>query len=63
MRKDRGVSEMEYRPCSRLTAGPLSAAAQRVMAALRAQYAGRIDRRPQSESGLERNNSVYAYSV
>lgn len=55
MRKDRGAGEMEYRPCSTLTAGPLSAAAKRVMVALRAQYAGRIDRRLHSESGLETN--------
>lgn len=55
MREDRGAGEMEYRPCSALTAGPLSAAAQRVMVALRAQYAGRIDRRLHSESGLETN--------
>lgn len=39
---------MEYQTCS-----PLTAAAQMVMAALRAQYADRIDRRPYSESGLD----------
>ncbi|KAF7706589.1 hypothetical protein HF521_019843 [Silurus meridionalis] len=39
---------MECRPCSTLTAGCLSAAAQRVMTALRAQYAGRISRRAQT---------------
>ncbi|XP_072544151.1 DNA polymerase nu [Salminus brasiliensis] len=35
---------MDSYPCSTLTAGPLSVAAQTVMAALRAQYAGRIPR-------------------
>lgn len=54
---------MECRPCSRLTAGPLSAAAQRVMAALRAQYAGRIDRAPQSESGLETNKYLCFFCI
>lgn len=44
---------MEYHTCSPLTAGPLSSAGQKVMAALRAQYAGRIDRRPYSESGIK----------
>ncbi|KAK3567699.1 hypothetical protein QTP86_021632 [Hemibagrus guttatus] len=50
LNKDRGVGEMDYQTCSQLTAGPLSAAAQMVMAALRAQYAGRIDRTPYSDS-------------
>ncbi|XP_046707055.1 DNA polymerase nu isoform X4 [Silurus meridionalis] len=48
MSKNREVGEMECRPCSTLTAGCLSAAAQRVMTALRAQYAGRISRRAQT---------------
>ncbi|KAM9500848.1 DNA polymerase nu [Clarias gariepinus] len=61
--KDRRVGELVYYPCSTLTAGPLSAAAQRVMAALRAQYAARIDRKPHSESGLERNYSVWLFSI
>ncbi|XP_037399622.1 DNA polymerase nu [Pygocentrus nattereri] len=43
---------MESPSCSTLTAGPLSLAAQTVMAALRAQYAGRIHRTRHSEPHL-----------
>uniref|UniRef100_A0A8B9JB99 DNA-directed DNA polymerase n=1 Tax=Astyanax mexicanus TaxID=7994 RepID=A0A8B9JB99_ASTMX len=42
---------MDSYPCSTLTAGPLSVAAQTVMAALRAQYAGRIHKSRHSELG------------
>uniref|UniRef100_W5KC02 DNA-directed DNA polymerase n=1 Tax=Astyanax mexicanus TaxID=7994 RepID=W5KC02_ASTMX len=41
---------MDSYPCSTLTAGPLSVAAQTVMAALRAQYAGRIHKSRHSDN-------------
>ncbi|TSN12228.1 HAUS augmin-like complex subunit 3 [Bagarius yarrelli] len=51
VRKDRRLEEMEYQTCSIFTTGPLSAAAQMILAALRAQYAGRLDMRPHNSSG------------
>ncbi|XP_060731479.1 DNA polymerase nu [Tachysurus vachellii] len=48
---------MEYHTYSPLTAGPLSSAAQMVMAALRAQYAGRIDRRPYIAVGVSQKQN------
>uniref|UniRef100_A0A3B4ECC7 DNA-directed DNA polymerase family A palm domain-containing protein n=1 Tax=Pygocentrus nattereri TaxID=42514 RepID=A0A3B4ECC7_PYGNA len=54
---------MESPSCSTLTAGPLSLAAQTVMAALRAQYAGRIHRTRHSELGTaEKGRRFYNHS-
>ncbi|KAL7880522.1 hypothetical protein SRHO_G00027760 [Serrasalmus rhombeus] len=58
---------MESPSCSTLTAGPLSLAAQTVMAALRAQYAGRIHRTRHMDSftgdvKLSQNQDNYNYN-